>query len=421
MAAQRHRDDHAFRPREVWITVSHPLMSEKDSIGDMARLKLLRESIESLGLDVRMVVWRDRDGTVHEPADGAAAPPAAARDGAKRRLQALKSIVPAWLWATGKDLGYLALSWRFRRLLERESRTHGPPSLVIDYGFYLNHAAIRFCRRAGIPVILNVETMTEDSIPEVERSPLRALGRRMDALRLRQADRVWSVSAPLAEAIGSFCGRPAETIDVIPNAARQPGPGSIAADIAPGSTVVCFVGGFAGWYALDRLVEACRRLRSGFPGLHLLLVGDGPEREALVRQLEAAGAGWWTVTGRVATERVPGLIRRADVCTITSHTWWSSPLKLLEYGALDRAVVAPALPSITSMVSQDEVSLFEPGDFDGFESALRELLADEGRRQKLGAALGKRVREEYSMEAMAHRVGESIARVGIPVHGRYSK
>jgi len=230
--------DQACRLREVWITVSHPLMSEHDSIGDMARLKLLRESLESLGLKVAMVVWRDRNGPVNGPIDGAAAPTATARHSAHGRLRALKSIVPAWVWATAKDLGYLTLSWRFRRLLERRRRTNGTPALVIDYGFYLNHAAIRFCRRTGIPVILNVETMTEDSIPEVERSLLRKLGRRMDALRLRQADRVWSVSAPLAEAIGSFCGRPAGTIDVIPNAARQPGPGSVAAEIAPRSTVV---------------------------------------------------------------------------------------------------------------------------------------------------------------------------------------
>jgi glycosyltransferase involved in cell wall biosynthesis len=100
-----------------------------------------------------------------------------------------------------------------------------------------------------------------------------------------------------------------------------------------------------------------------------------------------------------------------DVCAITNHTWWSSPLKLLEYGSLGKAVVAPDLPSITSMVSADEVRLFPVGDFHAFAAACSGLLADAEARRQLGTNLLLAVEARYSPAAMAARIRGSLARL----------
>ncbi len=388
----------------VWITVSHPGMAESDTIGDMVRLKLIRSAFQSLGWTVRLVTAEALAGA---PPPAGGHPDAAAPRSPKGRL---KQFVPRAVWATLKDLAYRRLNGRFYDLLAAQP---GPlPDLIVDYNFYFNDAALRFGRARGIPVILNSETLVEDSMRDVPHSWLRGAGRRFETRKYRRASRMWAVSDPLAAKLRALIGGAGVEVDVVPNAAAAGGDGvACTLRLPAGARVVGFVGGFSPWYALDRLVEACARIREKVPALHLLLVGDGPERARIETMLAATPPGWYTLTGRVPHAEVPGYVACFDVGVITNHMWWTSPLKLLEYGAMGTAVVAPDLPSITAMVTADEAALFAHGDFQAFEQVLGGLLADAPRRARLAQNLRGAVETRYSMAALAQTIAQSVARV----------
>jgi glycosyltransferase involved in cell wall biosynthesis len=390
--------------QRIWLTVSHPGMDEADTIGDMVRLKLVRAALESLGHTVKIITTRD----------GEASPAAGGQTNARagRVKSLLKRFLSRSLWATLKDVSYRRNRDHFLAQLERRA---GVPDLLIDYSFYWSDAAIAYGTSRGIPVILNVETLVADSMPEVTRSWLRRRGEAFEIAKYRQAARIWAVSSPLAEALVACAAVQPDVIDVIPNAAPKVSapPGNIAG-IPEDALVLGFVGGFADWYALDRLTEAFLELRHELPRLVLLLVGDGPERPRIEAMLRRAPHDAYLLPGKVPHADVARYISRMDVCAITNHTWWSSPLKLLEYGAAGKAVVAPDLPSIATMVSPNEVRLFRAGDFGEFTTACRSLLADDAARRRLGGNLRRAVETRYSPAAMAKRIEGSLSRLRIP-------
>ncbi len=393
---------------KIWLTISHPGMDESDTIGDMVRMKLIQRSLVSLGNDVSIITTRQfRPGT--ELVD---------RQRRKRflfRKTSFKRLVPRPLWNTLKDHSYRINCGRFAAILEsRPDR----PDLLIDYNFYWSDAALRFGARHHVPVILNIESLVADSMPEVRRSWLRSWGEKNELAKYRRAGRLWTVSEPLAAAVACLTGISRSDIDVVPNAAQVAGVTNVMPAIPADAIVLGFVGGFAAWYSLDKLVEAFLGLRQSFPRLFLLLIGDGPERSRIEELLRAAPPKSYLLPGAVPHADVSGYVSRMDLCAITNHTWWSSPLKLLEYGAQGKAVVAPDLPSITSMVTPAEVSVFRTGDFEAFQSACRDLLADAPARQKLGDALREAVMSRFSLEAMAGRISASISR--LPMAGAWA-
>jgi glycosyltransferase involved in cell wall biosynthesis len=66
---------------------------------------------------------------------------------------------------------------------------------------------------------------------------------------------------------------------------------------------------------------------------------------------------------------------------------YASPLKLFEYMALGRPVVAPAQPNIMEVLTDGEDSLlFDPQDPRGLGSAIERLWQDAGLRQRIGEA-----------------------------------
>jgi glycosyltransferase involved in cell wall biosynthesis len=153
-----------------------------------------------------------------------------------------------------------------------------------------------------------------------------------------------------------------------------------------GRLVLGFTGFVREWHSLDRVIdliaESDPRLQ-----LHLLLVGDGPAIPALQAQTKARGVGdRVTFAGLVPRDEIVDYIAAFDIALQPHVVPYASPLKLFEYMALSRAIVAPSTANIREVLNDGEAVLFDPADAAAFRSAIERLCADASLRVRMGAA-----------------------------------
>jgi glycosyltransferase involved in cell wall biosynthesis len=143
--------------------------------------------------------------------------------------------------------------------------------------------------------------------------------------------------------------------------------------------------------------------------LHFLVVGDGPARAELESYAEAKGLRERVTTlGLVSRERVGHYVAAFDVALQPSVVEYASPLKLFEYMALGRAIVAPDQDNIREVLSDGEDAvLFDPDDTEAFTRAIVGLCRDDALRDRLGRAAAALIDDgEYTWAANARRVVE---------------
>lgn len=227
--------------------------------------------------------------------------------------------------------------------------------------------------------------------------PAAAVYRVLERLVARRADQVLCVSSDLEarmRGLGAH-GVARALVPAPPAPAAPPDPAAIArlrAELGAGGTgsgrmpVVLAVARLASQKGLGTLVEAARRWQDREPAPLLVFAGDGPLREALTRQAEAAG-----VAARFLGWRgdVPALLAAADVVVLPS-VWEGQPLIVAETLRAGRPLVASRAGGIPDLTGPDGALLVPPGDAGALASAVLSVLGDPALAARLGEAAVKR-------------------------------
>jgi glycosyltransferase involved in cell wall biosynthesis len=267
-----------------------------------------------------------------------------------------------------------------------------------------NSAGLRAARRLGIPLLLEVNSPLARERSTHEQLVFRRWAAASERNLLRRADRVLCVTTVLADMLAEQ-GVERTRLRVIRNGvdlSRYPDPSRRH------GTPLCigFVGFFRPWHRIEDLVAVLAG--DALPrDSRLLLVGDGPSRIPIERQAAAAGVSERVeITGAVAHERVPELIGRMDVAVQPAATPWASPLKLPEYMAAGRAIVAPDQPNLREVLTHDRNALLFDGRRPGaLVEAVVALGRDEALRARLGAEARATIeRERWTWDGVAERI-----------------
>jgi len=142
-----------------------------------------------------------------------------------------------------------------------------------------------------------------------------------------------------------------------------------------------------------------------------LIVGDGPARAEVEARVRALGLdGRVTITGRIGHEAMPDYVAAMDVAVVAhDRTGVASPMKLLEYMAMARAIVAPRLDNIRDVVDDERTGLLFPaGDSAAIAAALLRLRDDSGLRARLGTAARDAIETERNWRHIAARVVQLV-------------
>lgn len=180
-----------------------------------------------------------------------------------------------------------------------------------------------------------------------------------------------------------------------------------------------FVGSFYRYQGLGTLLEAFERLHTRRPAVRLLMVGDGEEAAALREAAAHRGmTPWITWTGRVPYARVPMFIGAMDVCVapFCGDRGETSPVKIFDYLACGKPVVASAIPSVAALFAQSNgVVLVEPDRAELLADAVFALLDRPQESQRLGHDGHTFVKERFGWEAIVQKLRALVDQI-VPDH-----
>jgi len=297
--------------------------------------------------------------------------------------------------------------------LRRELRSGGF-SVVHGTDMYssLSLAAVRFAREAGLPSVVTCHSIHHSSgLWRAVHLPL--------TLSLRRADRVIAVSGASRDFCSSL-GVPEERVEVVPNGVdpslfhggvdgrgfrRRLGVGEGGRLVATAIRLVRRKGPYL-------LLQAFAELAEEFPGLRLVVAGEGPEEEGMRRRVEEEGLdGRVKLVGRLSHRGVAGLMAGADLFVLPSSVE-AFGLVAVEAMAVGTPVVCPRAGGILEF-GRDGYNclMFEPGDPSSLREAMARLLSD-GRLARTLRRGGLRTARRFTWERTARltlRIYEEIA------------
>lgn len=262
--------------------------------------------------------------------------------------------------------------WRFR------------PDFIYDRYITFNAGPVLAGKMARVPVLLEVNAplALERTEQKDEKLYLRRIANWMEHWICALSWRTIVVSSPLRDYLRSI-GVPAEHCVVMPNGAdpdtfrpRAKSPELLRELAIPDSAfVVGFTGVLRGWHGLDLLVEAIAELEQSCPDVCVLIVGDGPYRGELEALAAARGiSARIRITGRIPHEQVPDYVALFDAAVSPRATFYASPMKVIEYMSLEKAVIVPDTANFLDMVDdQRNGMVFRDGDAGSMSAVIQRL------------------------------------------------
>lgn len=311
------------------------------------------------------------------------------------RAEAMGVAVESIDKQAGKDPAAYGRLYRRLRVLA--------PDIVHSYNIGAIDAALP-ARLAGCRRIVHAEHGRDAADPNGTHAKYRWLRR----LLAPAISRFVPVSADLARWLTEDIRIPASRIALIRNgidtARFAPGEVRDVAGLpsADGRTrIIGTIGRLDPVKGFDDLIEAMARLSRmpDAPPVHLVIVGDGPERARLTERIQALGLeARVTLIGQ--RDDAEALLRRFDVYVCASIAEGIA-LTVLEAMATGLPVIATAVGGNPELVADGETGvLVTPRAPDTLAAALACLLADPERARAMGQAGRRRVEAEFSVASM---------------------
>lgn len=192
-----------------------------------------------------------------------------------------------------------------------------------------------------------------------------------------------------------------------------------------GSPVVGYVGTFAKWHGIDVLVEAGIQVLQRFPEASFLMVG--PYFEHVQKEVQERGISHaFIFTGPIAYVDIPRYINAADVLVAPYDASKSalrraygigSPLKVFEYMACGKPVIASSIEPITDVVEDGSTGiLVPPGDPDALQNAITRLIEDPFLASEMGKMALETVKDSFSWGVFTSNLEQVL--LGVLNHGK---
>lgn len=170
--------------------------------------------------------------------------------------------------------------------------------------------------------------------------------------------------------------------------------------------LVLYLGQLHGGQYVELFIETASKLINDYrKDISFMIVGDGYMAEELKKYAHNLNLdGRVFFTGAVAHDLVPQYIAAADVCVAcfkeNEVTLCKSPLKIVEYMASGKAIVASRVGEVSNMIAEAGI-LTPPGDACYLAGGIVKLIEDDVLKKSLERLARQRAEKEYNWTVTA--------------------
>jgi glycosyltransferase involved in cell wall biosynthesis len=296
------------------------------------------------------------------------------------------------------------------------------PDAVLAFEVYFDCSVLLAARLARTPLHAFINAIADQELRlDGPRRPLKWALQAVQGLLLRSSRGVYTISEEISAWLRSNCVVPAgfpvvlkNGVDTVLFSPMPQAEAAKAAGLPGGARYVGFVGRPAEWHGLEYLIDAAPGIIKSFPDVKFLIVGDGPALPAAREYSRAKGLEKnFIFTGSVPHAAVPAYIGACEICVVffkPVRSYPGDPMKLYEYLACGRPVVASAVPGYGDLAEKAGAGVaVDAADPQELAAAVTKLLAAESDRVLMGLNGRKEALAHHSWASRAERLAACLS------------
>ncbi len=315
------------------------------------------------------------------------------------RWDKVRSLIPKPVY----ELAEVAYNIKGKAMIQKAINEF-KPDVIYDRYAHFSFSALWAAKKNKIPLILEVNSPYSIQKRKWEKVYFPKMSEYGERKIFNAAPHIIVVSSPLKDIVMKY-GVPSERITVLPNG-TDPERFDPQIDDLPlrrqmgleGKTVLGFVGILRRWHNIDRLISILEEINLPRLNAVMLFLGDGPSYNELVDYNRQHGnEEYIRFLGRIPHNEIQTYISMMDIAISPHATPYSSPMKILEYMAMEKAVLAPDMPNIRDIIEPGKTGLlFEPENKKDLKEKLLSLIQTGTLRNQLGQAAREKIVQEFT-------------------------
>lgn len=378
----------------------HPQLSMHAPTGYGTHIREMIAAWRRMDIEVQTCIAGDVDQGEYQSGDNSS----------KGKFGVAKRLMPKFIWQSLRDFSLMRFDRVQQKILEEQIEAF-KPDVIYERVAYLQNSGVRTAQKYGIKHISEINApYPEERISFSGDSFFLPKARKVEREILIHSSGISVVSSALKQYLTKILPEAESKILVVPNSVNR-----AAAELSlekkeklkvdydiDNEVVVGFVGSMFPYHGVDILIKAFAKIPVE-TNARLLIVGDGailPDLKALAKSLNVFQKVIFT--GSLPHREVYANIELMDICCMPKSNWYGSPVKIFEYGLLQKPVIAPNEVPMHDVMGADDGELVEP-DVDDFYAALMKLILDKTRRDLIAANWHQKVIREYTWDAAAKK------------------
>ncbi|MGQ9628033.1 MAG: glycosyltransferase family 4 protein [Anaerolineae bacterium] len=318
-------------------------------------------------------------------------------------------------------LDYVSSIFSYRKEIHHQTKEFYP-DVIIGFGILSTYLAMRAAKKSNIPFVYYWIDVLHRLIPF---KPFHPTAKLLESKALRQADKVLVINEKLSDYVKELGASPERTevlragIDI-----ERFNPVTNGDTIRQhyGFTREDIVLFFMGWlYQFSGLTEVALQLAmNSNPNLKLLIVGEGDAYEELQQIREKHNLKDRIIlTGKRPYQEIPEFIAASNICLLPAYPDQKImqdivPIKMYEYMAMKKPVIATKLPGIMREFGENNGVLYVDKPEDAVTKAME--LIQSGKIDELGQKARSFV-EAYSWQSITDEFERILQEVMKNKHG----
>lgn len=282
------------------------------------------------------------------------------------------------------------------------------PDVLHAHDWLVAHAARGLAAIEDTPIIATIHATEAGRHQGWLPTDLSRSIHRIESWLVESARHVITCSEHMESEVAQLFGAPTDAMSVIPNGidtarwSTTPRRRSRGGSGSQDGPILVYCGRLEWEKGVHTLLDAVARLRRGFPGLRLVIAGDGTQREALIEQSRRRRiATRVTFTGWLSQERLHEVMTSADAVVVPS-IYEPFGLVALEAAALNTPLVVARTGGLTEFAADDSTAItFSPGAVDELVSAVHSVLDDPRSATIRARRARRRLRDHHAWPVLA--------------------